>query len=145
MSRGPEGPWLIDKSALVRLPRSADAELWAERIERGLVRVATVTLLEAGFSARTAGEVLSGPQRALFSVMPVEYLTPRTEDRAVEVQVLLAQRDQHRAVAIPDLLIAALAELSGVRVLHLDQDFDRVAAVTGQPVESLRTAPERHP
>ncbi len=107
--------------------------------------MATVTLLEAGFSPRTAGEMLSGSQRALFSVMPVEYLTPRTEDRAVEVRVLLAERGQHRAAAIPDLLIAALAELSGLRELHLDQDFDRVAAVTGQPVESLRTVPERHP
>jgi len=29
--------------------------------------------------------------------MPVEYLTPAVEDRAVEVQLLLADRGQHRA------------------------------------------------
>jgi hypothetical protein len=29
--------------------------------------------------------------------MPVEYLTPAIEDRAVEVQTLLADRGQHRA------------------------------------------------
>ncbi len=38
--------WLIDKSALVRLGASPRAEEWASRIERGLVRIATVTRLE---------------------------------------------------------------------------------------------------
>ncbi len=33
--------WLIDKSALVRLTASPDAVEWAERVERGLVRIAT--------------------------------------------------------------------------------------------------------
>jgi predicted nucleic acid-binding protein len=37
--------WLIDKSALIRLGRSAQAREWALRIERGLVRITTVTLL----------------------------------------------------------------------------------------------------
>jgi predicted nucleic acid-binding protein len=37
--------WLIDKSALVRLGMSPDAAEWAARIERGLVRIATVTRL----------------------------------------------------------------------------------------------------
>ena len=35
--------WLIDKSALVRLGGSRDAVEWADRIERGLVRISTVT------------------------------------------------------------------------------------------------------
>jgi len=41
-------PWLIDKSALGRLGSSAQAGEWALRIERGLVRISTVTLLEVG-------------------------------------------------------------------------------------------------
>ncbi len=48
-----EPSWLIDKSALVRLGGSPDAEAWAHRVERGLVRIATVTLLEVGYSARS--------------------------------------------------------------------------------------------
>lgn len=40
--------WLIDKSALVRLGSSPESSTWATRIERGLVRVSTVTLLEVG-------------------------------------------------------------------------------------------------
>jgi predicted nucleic acid-binding protein len=41
--------------------------------------------------------------------------------------------------SIPDLLIAATAELSGRTVLHLDKDFELIADVTGQPVQRLRT------
>ncbi len=63
--------------------------------------------------------------------MPVGYLTPAIEDRAVEVQALLADRGQHRAAAVADLLVAATAELAGLIVLHLDKNFDLVAAVTG--------------
>ena len=40
---------------------------------------------------------------------------------------------------MPDLLIAAVAELAGLTVLHLDEDFELIAEVTGQPVERLRT------
>lgn len=69
--------------------------------------------------------------------MPVEYLTPAMEDRAVQVQRLLAQRGLHRAPSIPDLLIAATAELTGRTVLHLDKDFDLIAEVTQQTVERL--------
>jgi predicted nucleic acid-binding protein len=142
MALSPEqdGPWLVDKSALARLARSPDVQAWLERIERGLVRIATVTLLEVGYSARSAGQLRSGEDRALLGAMPVEYLTPRAEDRAVEVQALLADRGQHRSAAIPDLLIAALAELAGLRVLHRDHDFEVIAAITGQPVETLRAA-----
>ncbi|MGH2959243.1 MAG: hypothetical protein ACRDKE_06525 [Solirubrobacterales bacterium] len=52
--------------------------------------------------------------------------------------MLLANRGQHRATAIPDFLVAATAELGGLTVLALDKDFDLIARVTGQPVESLR-------
>jgi predicted nucleic acid-binding protein len=138
LSEERHGPWLIDKSALARLSRSSEAELWLERIERGLVRIATVTLLEVGFSARSAAEIRSGGDRALLAAMPVEYLTPRCEDRAVEVQALLAGRGQHRAAAIPDLLVAALAELGGLVVLHRDRDFELIAGVTDQSVEMLK-------
>jgi predicted nucleic acid-binding protein len=127
--------WLIDKSALVRIGASPDAATWAERIERGLVRIGTVTRLEIGFSARTGDDLREGWRTPPLASMPVEYLTPAIEDRAVQVQALLADRGHHRAPAVPDLLIAATAELADLTVLHLDEDFDLIAAVTGQPVE----------
>ncbi len=72
--------------------------------------------------------------------MPVDYLTPAAEDRTVQVQRLLAERGQHRAPSIPDLLISAVAELNQRTVLHLDKDFDLIADLTGQPMERLRVA-----
>lgn len=48
--------WLIDKSAIRRLHRSTDVELWTDRIECGLVRIGTVTRLEVGYSARSAAD-----------------------------------------------------------------------------------------
>lgn len=130
-------PWLIDKSALVRLTASPDAAEWAERVERGLVRIASVTRLEVGYSARSGPELRAGLRQPPMSSMPVEYQTPAIEDRAVEILALLADRGQHRAPSIPDLIIAATAELAGLTVLHRDKDFEVIAAVTGQPVERL--------
>jgi predicted nucleic acid-binding protein len=69
--------------------------------------------------------------------MPVEYLTPRIEDRAVELQSALAERGQHRAPSVPDLLIAATAEFSELTVLHVDKDFELIAEITGVNVERL--------
>jgi predicted nucleic acid-binding protein len=129
--------WLIDKSALVRLAASSDAAEWAARIERGLVRITTVTRLEAGYSVRSGPQLRAEFQRPPLSSMPVEYLTPAIEDRAVEILTLLADRGQHRAPSIPDLIIAATAELAGLTVLHLDKDFDLIAEITGQPTERL--------
>jgi predicted nucleic acid-binding protein len=129
--------WLIDKSALVRLGATGESETWAGRIERGLVRIATVTLLEVAYSARDAAQLRAGLAEPPIASMPVEYATPRAEDRAVEVLALLAGRGHHRAPSIPDLLIAAIAESAGLAVLHDDKDFELIAAVTGQPLERL--------
>ena len=129
--------WLIDKSALARLATSPDAAEWATRIECGLVRITTVTRLEVGYSARSGQDLRTGFAQPPLASMPVEYMTPAVEDRAVEVLTLLADRGQHRAPSVPDLIIAATAELAGLAVLHLDKDFDVIADLTGQPVERL--------
>ena len=75
-----------------------------------------------------------GPARPRRGVSPVE-------DRTVEVQLLLAREGHHRAPSIPDLIIAAVAELAGLTVLHLDKDFELIAALTGQPLERLAIEP----
>jgi predicted nucleic acid-binding protein len=132
--------WLIDKSALVRLEGSTDAAQWAARIERGLIRIATVTRLEVGYSARSGPDLRAELRQPPLAVMPVEYQTPAIEDRAVEVLTLLADRGQHRAPSIPDLIIAATAELAGLTILHLDKDFEIIASITGQPLERLNVS-----
>ncbi len=132
-----DAEWLIDKSALVRLGGTTAGADWAERIQRGLVRIATVTLLEVGYSARDARDLDAGLHEPPIGSMPVEYATPVAEDRAVQVLRLLAERGHHRAPSVPDLLIAATAETAGLVVLHDDKDFDLLAQITGQPVQRL--------
>lgn len=90
-----------------------------------------------GFSARAGAQLRAAAPR---SAIPVEYLTPAAEDRAWEVQALLADRGLHRAPSVPDLLIAAIAEQAGLVVLHLDKGFELIAEVIGQPTERLALA-----
>jgi predicted nucleic acid-binding protein len=132
--------WLIDKSALIRLPTSPAREEWYQRIERGHVRATTLTLLEIGYSARSGADLQDEIHRPPLALLPIEYLTPASESRALIVQALLAERGQHRAPSVADLLIAATAELTGATVLHVDKDFDLIANLTGQPVETLPTS-----
>jgi predicted nucleic acid-binding protein len=46
----------------------------------------------------------------------------------------LAEKGQHRT-PIPDLMIAAIAVTARAVILHYDADYERIAAVTGQPHE----------
>ena len=73
----------------------------------------------------------------LVSKLLLESMTPKMESRALAVQGMLAERGFHRAAKVPDLLIAAVAEMSGYTVLHVDRDFELIAEVTGQPIERL--------
>jgi predicted nucleic acid-binding protein len=133
--------WLIDKSALIRLSSSPVRDEWFERIARGLVRITSLTMLEIGYSARSGTDLQDELHRPPLALMPIEYLTPASESRAMAVQALLAERGLHRAPSVADLLIAASAELTGATVLHVDKDFDLIASVTGQPVETLKDPP----
>lgn len=130
--------WLLDKSAYTRLAGGPDRDVWANRVDRALVRISVVTRLEIGFSARSGRELRDEVTRPPLSLMPIEYLTPAVEERAREVQSLLADRGRHRGPSVPDLLIAAAAELGGLTVLHVDKDFEVIADITRQPMERLR-------
>ena len=59
--------------------------------------------------------------------------------RATDVLERLAEAGplHHRRVALPDLLIAAAAELAELPVVHYDRDFELIAEVTGQPVRAI--------
>jgi len=132
--------WLIDKSAYARLAMAADAEEWALRIERGLVRIAFATVLEIGYSARSGADWTTSVTRPPLSLMPREHATPKAGNRALDVQGILAQRGHHRAPSVPDLLVAAIAESADLTVLHVDKDFELISEITGQPLERLDVA-----
>jgi predicted nucleic acid-binding protein len=53
--------------------------------------------------------------------------------------MILAGQGHPRAPSVPDLLVAAIAELASLTVLHLDKDFELIAQVTAQPLEPLES------
>lgn len=134
---GVEG-WLLDKSALVRLPNSPQAKLWAQRISEGLIHISTITRLELGYSARSAKDLATAFTSPPLANMPIEGLSPAIEELAWQTLQHLAKRGQHRAPSIPDLLIAATAQLCDLTVLHLDKDFELISKITGQRIEKLK-------
>lgn len=50
--------------------------------------------------------------------------------RAREVQEILTEHGEHRPAGPVDLIVAAVAELSGLPLLHHDADFETVARRT---------------
>lgn len=58
-------------------------------------------------------------------------------DRAMDVWRDLVIQGRHRQVKIPDLLVAASADIAGLPLCHYDGDFDVIATVTGQPVRAI--------
>jgi predicted nucleic acid-binding protein len=132
---GVTGLYLLDKSALTRVPLQATVQAALERLDDlGALATTAVIDLEIGYSARNLAEFDSvATDRAdLYQELP---LTRAVTDRARHVQRELARRSQHRGPGVPDLLIAATGEVYGAVVVHYDRDFDTIAAVTGQPVE----------
>lgn len=124
--------YLADKSALVRQPVDLVADRLLPRIALSLVATCPMVDLEVLYSTRNAREyAVVAAER---SRHPQVAIDPPVTDRALEVQSLLARKGQHR-LPIPDLLIAAAAEVNDLVVLHYDADFDRIAEVTGQPTE----------
>jgi predicted nucleic acid-binding protein len=125
--------YLIDQSALARMPLSGVRERLAPIIEAGEAATCSIVDLEILYSARNRGEHERIRNRRRLAYLQIP-LTQEIFDRAVEVQGKLARSGHHR-LPIPDLVIAAAAESAKLTVIHYDSDFDRIAAVTGQPVE----------
>lgn len=122
--------YLADKSALARLSYRPVADRLGPLIVEGLVATCPIVDLEVLYSARSLAdyEGILAEREA----MPTFPVTVQTTERAIEVQHQLARIGQHR-IPIPDLLIAAIAELNGLVVMHYDADYDRIADATSQP------------
>ncbi len=120
--------FLADKSALARFPIPAVAERLRPLMEQGLIATCAIVDLEVLFSSRNLVdyEAVLEERRSLDSAS----ITPAVMIRAIDLQHALARRGQHR-IPIPDLVISAAAQVSGLVVLHYDADFERIAAVGG--------------
>jgi predicted nucleic acid-binding protein len=127
---------LADTSAWVvsRRPEAGSAGAdFAERLVGLEIATCDTVRLELLYSARTGGEFVDVADE--LSMVPDCPIGKPEWERALWVYHQLAELGgcHHRSVDHSDLLIAAAAEAAGVGVLHYDEDYDRIAAVTGQP------------
>ncbi|MDH5371685.1 MAG: PIN domain nuclease [Acidimicrobiia bacterium] len=121
--------YLVDKSAWARAANPQVHSVLELLIETRSLATCAITNLEVLYSARSSSDYgeLSDELAGLADVpIDSEHMA-----RALEVQRRLAAKGRHR-LPIPDLIIAATAESSGLSVLHYDADYERIAEVTHQ-------------
>ena len=125
----------VDTSAWHHAANSEVARDWTRRLERDQLGICDQVRLEILWSARSAEdyEALAEELWALRDIAT----DASTFQRALEIQRRLAHVGglHHRSVKIADLVIAAAAEAAKATVLHYDADYDRIANITGQPVQ----------
>jgi predicted nucleic acid-binding protein len=122
--------YLIDKSALARRAKPAVRAVIDPLVQRGLIAVTGAIEMEILYSARNDAEA----ERLRYWLSGFDYLPCPDEvwDRAKQVQAQAIRKGNHRALSMADLLIAATAERHSVTVLHYDEDYEQIAAITGQ-------------
>jgi predicted nucleic acid-binding protein len=126
--------FLADKSAIARLAtQAAVREALDPLLLKGEVATCGIVELEVLYSATSPGNYREVADS--LGAMPRAEVSEAVVRRALEVQGMFAARSEHRGVTLPDLLVAACAERAGLTVLHYDKDFERIAKVTGQPVQ----------
>ena len=121
---------LADTSALVQLAQPHLALRLGGLVVAGLVATCGVVDLEilARFGAEERADVLV--ERRFFRRVPCG---DPVLDRAITVQGLIGDP----VPATVHLVVAAAAELAGLVLLHDDDVFERIASVTGQPIERV--------
>lgn len=132
MRRTTTSLYLADKSALARSHIQAVSQRLSPLYRAELVVTCPIVDLELLFSVRSGAEHEQLRRKLL--TMRSFAVDAEVTHRAVEVQGMLAQRGLHR-IPIIDLLIAAVAEINELVVLHYDRDFDTIAGATGQHTE----------
>lgn len=127
--------YLADTSAWHRAMRPETHSVWNDRLLSDVLATCAPVMLEVLFSARSAGDY-ERVREELHALHQLPCGEPQWV-RALDVQRQLARRGglHHRSVKLPDLLVAATAEAAGAVVWHYDEDYDRIAAVTGQPAQ----------
>ena len=100
-------------------------------MEHGLIATCGITELEVLFSAR-GGATACGSRPIGGTRTSGCRSRTMTCGGPCSVQAELADRGQLRALSLPDLIIAAVAERHRVCVLHYHGEYEHVARITGQ-------------
>jgi predicted nucleic acid-binding protein len=127
--------YLADTSAWHHSKNPTVIGRWSDLLSKDAVWMCDQVALEILYSARSSDDY-DRTRRNLegFRNAPI---TPEIFQRARSNQSALAHTGglHHRSVTIADLVIAATAESLELTVLHYDEDYDRIAAITGQPTD----------
>jgi predicted nucleic acid-binding protein len=126
---------LFDTSALILAARhDGAADALREAIGGIGFAVTDIVVVEYLNGARNLAEY----DRFSWSLGAAQRLRAEPEDwdRVLQVHRLLAASGagHQRSVSVPDLIVAAVAERHGVALVHYDEDYERIAALTSQPV-----------
>jgi predicted nucleic acid-binding protein len=125
---------LADTSAWQLSRRRPDLQAWfTQKAVDGLIGTCAMVSLELLQGVRNGREF--DERRVEMDELPQFPIAAREFSRAIDVYRELAHQggSHQRSVGHADLLIAAAAESAEVELLHYDEDFDRIAAITGQP------------
>jgi predicted nucleic acid-binding protein len=125
---------LADTSAWHLSRRRSDLRAsFDERMLAGGIGTCAMVSMELLQGTRNGREF--GERRVEMEELPQYPIAEPEWRRAIDVYGKLAHQGgaHQRSVGHADLLIAAAAESAGVELLHYDEDFDRIAAITGQP------------
>ena len=125
--------YLIDKSAFARIRNPVVGDRLEPLIVQGRIAITGIAMIEILYSAQNTQDFEK--DRGFLAYMPRVAVTERIIDRALEIQYLMVRKGTHRAVGVPDLVLAACAETHGLTLLHYDSDFDLIAAATQQSTE----------
>jgi hypothetical protein len=129
--------YLVDTSVLARARQDVVGERLTALARAGHLWTCRLIDLEVAYAsrARDVADVVD-ERRAL----PEAPITADVLGRALQVAAAMAASGLHRGAKPVDLVIAAAAEAAGLAVLHYDDDYDRIASVTRQPVEWVAPA-----
>jgi predicted nucleic acid-binding protein len=129
---------LLDNSAWARLDHVALSQdrVWqiAGLLEQGRIAACLPFLLEAGYSARNGGQHQELIDELL--ALPQLQIDARVELRAVDAQRQLARVGHHRLPPV-DVIVAAIADINGLGILHYDADYELIAEKTDLRFDSV--------
>ena len=127
---------LADTSAWTNRHKDAGVEAdFDARILAGEIATCPRVVMELLWTARTPTEF--DELRLDLAALPQLPIDNDTWDRALDVWRTLAHQGRQRQVKIPDLLVAAAAEIAGIPVCHYDADFRTIATVTAQTERAI--------
>jgi predicted nucleic acid-binding protein len=129
---------LLDNSAWASLDHASlshdRADEIADLIERGRIATCLPFLLEAGYSARSTRDHTELLDELL--ALPRFAVDVQVEERAIDAQRQLARVGHHRLPPV-DLIVAAVADVNRLGILHYDSDYDLLTERTDLSFKSV--------